>query len=83
MTWTHLEKNATGGNATVNLKIDWFEFDSDDCQVAIQAAQSMARRFREDIAIMPNLAVILLRHAQQPPLEIIRYSPEPKGLKHD
>jgi len=65
------------------LTIDWAEFDSDDCQVAIQAAQSMARRFQEDIAIMPDLAVILLRNAQHTPLEIIRYSPEPKGLKHD
>ena len=65
------------------LTIDWPEFDSDDCQVAIQAAQSMAKRFQQDVAIMPDLAVILLRHAQQTPLEIIRYLPEPKGLKYD
>lgn len=65
------------------LKIDWPQFDSDDCQVAVQAAQSMAKRFREDIAIMPNLAVVLLRHTQQTPLEIIRYQPEAKGFTND
>lgn len=65
------------------LKIDWPEFDSDDCQVAVQAAQSMARRFQQDVAIMSDLAVVLLRHAKQTPLEIIRYQPEAKGFTND
>lgn len=76
------KKKGTGRIENVYLEIDWPEFNSDDCNVAIQAAQSMTNRFKEDVAIMPNLAVVLLRHAQQPPLEIIRYQPESKGMKH-
>jgi hypothetical protein len=43
----------------------------------------MARRFQQDVAIMSDLAVVLLRHAKQTPLEIIRYQPEAKGFTND
>jgi len=49
------------------------EWDSSECLVAVQAAQSMAHRFREDIAIQDDLSVVLLSDAQKPILEIIRY----------
>lgn len=77
------KKIETGGKSNVSWKIDWKQFSSDDCKVAIQAAESMASRFREDVAIMPDLAVVLLRDAQQTPLEIIRYQYKAKGFSND
>jgi len=57
--------------------VDWEammpEWDSEDCLVAIQAAQSMADRFREHVAIQEDLSVVLLRDADKPALEIILY----------
>lgn len=49
------------------------EYDSADAMVAVQAAQSMCLRFREDVAIQDDLSVVLLRDAQRIVLEIVRY----------
>lgn len=49
------------------------QFNSDDCMIAVQAAHSMANKFREDVAIQSDLSVVLLRERQQPVLEIVRY----------
>jgi len=46
--------------------------EPDDYQIAVQAAVQMAERFGEDVAIMPNLSVLLLREADSPSIEIIR-----------
>jgi len=46
--------------------------DPDDYRIAVQAAMQMAERFREDVAIMDNLSVLLLREADSPSIEIIR-----------
>jgi len=46
--------------------------EPDDYQIAVQAATQMAERFGEDVAIMPNLSVLLLREADSPSIEIIR-----------
>lgn len=48
-------------------------FDSDDVVLAVEAAVATARRFQEDVAIMPDLAVIRLSEADEPPLEVICY----------
>jgi hypothetical protein len=44
----------------------------DDYQIAVQAAMQMAERFGEDVAIMDNLSVLLLKEASSPCIEIIR-----------
>jgi hypothetical protein len=44
----------------------------DDYQIAVQAAMQMAERFGEDVAIMDNLSVLLLKEANSPCIEIIR-----------
>ena len=46
--------------------------EPDDYQIAVQAAVQMAERFGEDVAIMPNLSVLLLREVDSPSIEIIR-----------
>ena len=46
--------------------------DLDDYQIAVQAAIQMSERFGEDVAIMDNLSVLLLREANSPYIEIIR-----------
>jgi hypothetical protein len=46
--------------------------EPDDYQIAVQAAMQMAERFGEDVAIMADLSVMLLREADSPLIEIIR-----------
>jgi hypothetical protein len=43
--------------------------------IAIQAAQTMAKRHEEDMAVLSNYRVVPLETNDEPPLEIIRYSP--------
>ena len=47
----------------------------EDWIIAIQAAQVMATRHQEDMAVLTNFRVVPLRTNNEPPLEIIRYSP--------
>lgn len=46
--------------------------EPNDYQIAVQAATQMAERFGEDVAIMDNLSVLLLREVSSPCIEIIR-----------
>ena len=46
--------------------------EPDDYLIAVQAAMQMAERFGEDVAIMADLSVMLLREADSPSIEIIR-----------
>lgn len=46
--------------------------DLSDYQVAVQAAMHMAERFGEDVAIMRDLSVLLLKEADSPSIEIVR-----------
>ena len=55
-------------------------YTSDDAAVAMQAAVMMSERFGQDMAIMADLAVVPLKDAEEPPLEIVRC---PFALKHD
>ena len=51
------------------------EGEVSDVGVAYQAAMATALRLKEDIAMMEVLAVIRLSECDEPPREIIRYSP--------
>jgi len=51
------------------------EVEVSDFVLAYQAAIATALRLKEDIAIMEDLAVIRLSECDEPPREIIRYSP--------
>jgi len=46
--------------------------DLSDYQVAVQAAMQMAERFGEDVAIMQDMSVMLLKVAESPSIEIVR-----------
>ena len=43
--------------------------------IALQAAHVMAKRHQEDMAVLSNFRVVPLRTNNEPPLEIVRYSP--------
>lgn len=49
--------------------------DLENWVIAIQAAQAMATRHQEDMAVLSNFRVVKLATNNEPPLEIIRYSP--------
>ena len=44
-----------------------------DAQLALEAAESMAKRLEEDVAIMMDLSTKPLKDVDETPLEIIRY----------
>ncbi len=44
-----------------------------DAQLAVEAAESMAKRLEQDIAIMMDLSTKPLKDVEETPLEIIRY----------
>ena len=54
--------------------IEWPKYDSEDCRLAVAAAEAMAERFKQDVVILPDLRTLLLRDCDEPPIEIIRYS---------
>ena len=41
--------------------------------IAIQAAQAMAIRHQEDMAVLSDYRLVKLKNNDEPPLEIIRY----------
>lgn len=41
--------------------------------IAIQAAQTMATRYQEDMAVLSDYRVVKLKTNDEPPLEIIRW----------
>ena len=43
--------------------------------IAMQAAQAMATRHQEDMAVLSDYRVVKLKTNEEPPLEIVRYSP--------
>ena len=44
-----------------------------DAQMALEAAESMAKRLEEDVAIMMDLSTKPLKDIDETPLEVIRY----------
>jgi hypothetical protein len=41
--------------------------------IAMQAAQAMAIRHQEDMAVLSDYRVVKLKNSTEPPLEIVRY----------
>ena len=51
--------------------IEWLE---EEWEIALQAAHTMTRRWKEDAAILYDFSVVKLSENEEPPLEIVRYS---------
>ena len=49
-------------------------WQDEDVRIALQAATKMAERLGEDVAIMGDLSVRLLKDTDETPLEIVRCS---------
>ena len=68
---------------SINVYRLWYDGleSSEDCTIAIQAAEAMMRRFQCDIAIMADLTTTPLHTVdlkRETPLEVVRY---PKGRR--
>lgn len=48
--------------------------EADDFMIAVQAAETMANRLQEDMAILSDFKVVPLKTNDEPPLEIVRYN---------
>jgi len=48
--------------------------DVEDFIIAVRAAENMANRWQEDVAILADFRVVRLKTNDEPPLEIVRYS---------
>lgn len=46
---------------------------TDDYIIAVQAADTMARQMKQDVAILTGFRVVLLINNDEPPLEIFRF----------
>lgn len=51
-------------------------YETEDVLTALRAAEKMAVRFRQDIAVLHDLRVVPLSTNDEPALEIVRYSGE-------
>ena len=49
--------------------------DMEDWIIALRAAEAMAKRWQEDVAILTDFRVVKLANNDEPPLEIVRYRP--------
>lgn len=56
------------------------QIEPDDFMIAVQAAETMAKRLQQDMVILPNFKVVPLKNNDEPPLEIVRYIGE-KGAR--
>ena len=48
--------------------------DVEDFMIAVRAAEAMANRWQQDVAILPDFRVVPLKSNDEPPLEIVRYA---------
>ena len=64
----------TGENFTSRL-VRATDEELENWVIALQAAQTMAIRHEEDMAVLSDYRVVKLRTNNEPPLEIVRYSP--------
>jgi|11BtaG_2_1085332.scaffolds.fasta_scaffold04267_4 hypothetical protein len=46
---------------------------TDDYIIAVQAADTMARTMKQDVAILTGFRVVLLTNNHEPPLEVFRF----------
>lgn len=49
--------------------------DAENWIIALRAAESMSKRWQEDAAVLSDFRVVKLKTNEEPPLEIVRYSP--------
>ena len=69
------ETDILTGENFINRLVRATDEELEDWIIAIQAAQVMATRHQEDMAVLSNYRVVPLATNDEPPLEIIRYSP--------
>ena len=48
--------------------------DVEDFVIAVRAAEAMANRWQQDVAILADFRVVPLKTNDEPPLEIVRYA---------
>ncbi len=51
-------------------------YETEEVLVALKAAERMALRFKEDMAVLHDLSVVALVTNDEPALEVIRYRDE-------
>lgn len=69
------ETDIPTGENFINRLVRATDEELENWVIAIQAAQTMATRHQEDMAVLSNFRVVPLETSNEPPLEIVRYSP--------
>lgn len=57
----------------MDIKTLYQQHETEDVLIAVEAAESMCRTLKKDIAILPDLTVVPLETTNRPALEIIRW----------
>lgn len=63
------------GEAFIERLVSLSNEDMEDWIIAVRAAEAMALRWQEDVAILTDFKVVKLSSNDEPPLEIVRYRP--------
>ena len=61
------------GEAFIERLVSLSNEEIEDWIIALRAAEAMAKRWQEDVAILTDFRVVKLKENDEPPLEIIRY----------
>jgi len=61
------------GEAFMQRLVSLSNEEIEDWIIALRAAEAMAKRWQEDVAILTDFRVVKLKDNDEPPLEIIRY----------
>ena len=70
--WFRYSKTPKVKTAGPTLKVSTVS-DVDEYIIAVRAADSMAKAWRSDVAILSNLKVVRLNEAEGPILEVVRW----------
>ena len=60
--------------------MNW-DHDLDEIYTVIRQADSTAKWLKKDVCIMPNLRIMLPQHANEPPLEVVKYIREGREIE--
>lgn len=60
--------------------MNW-DHDLDEIYAAVRQADATAKWLRKDVCIMPNLRIMLLEYANEPPLEVVKYIKEGRQVE--
>lgn len=52
--------------------MNW-DHDLEEIYTVVRRADATAKWLRKDVCIMPNLRIMLLEYANEPPLEVVKY----------